>query len=101
MAKLTKADVEHIAKLSKLELTEKEKDKFAGQLSSILEYVNQLNEVKTVGVEETSQVTGLKNVFTEDQVIEDLLLPEQLSRNAPDFRNDSFVVPAVFGDERS
>jgi len=100
MAKLTKADVEHIAKLSKLELTEEEKNKFAGQLSNVLEYVDQLNEVDTVGVEETSQVTGLKNVYQKDQVEENTLTSEELQKNAPDFRNDSFVVPAVFDDER-
>jgi len=100
MAKLTKVDVEHIAKLSKLELTEEEKSKFAGQLSNVLEYVDQLNEVDTIGVEETSQVTGLRNVYQKDQVEENTLTSEELQKNAPDFRNDSFVVPAVFDDER-
>lgn len=60
---LTKADVEHVAKLAKLELTEAEIEKFLPQLSSIINFISELNEVDTDGVEPTSQTTGLKNVF--------------------------------------
>lgn len=65
---LTRAQVQHIAKLARLALTDAEVDKFTGQLTTILDYVAQLNEVDTDGVVPTSQVTGLKNVMREDVV---------------------------------
>ncbi|MCX6743839.1 MAG: Asp-tRNA(Asn)/Glu-tRNA(Gln) amidotransferase subunit GatC [Candidatus Parcubacteria bacterium] len=66
--KLSKLEVEKIAKLSRLELTNEEKDKFVGQLSAVLDYVGKLNEVNTDNVEMTAQVTGLENVYREDKV---------------------------------
>ena len=65
---LSREEVLHIAKLARLELTDKEIDTFSPQLSSILEYVDMLQEVDTEGVEETSQVTGLSHVFRKDEV---------------------------------
>ena len=65
---LKKDQVKHIAKLARLGLKDDEIEKFAVQLSSILEYVELLNEVNTDGIEPTSQVTGLKNVTRADKV---------------------------------
>ena len=65
---LNEDDVTHIAKLARLKLSKEEIGKFAGQLSDILKYVEQLNEVNTDDVEETSQVTGLKNVVQGDEI---------------------------------
>lgn len=65
---LTKKQVEHIAKLARLDLSEAEIAKFQTQLSGILDYVEQLNEVNTDNVEPTAQVTGLTNVKREDKV---------------------------------
>ncbi len=98
MSKLSKKDVEHIAKLSKLKLTDAEKEKYAGQLSSVIEYVEQLNEVDAEGVEPTSQVTGLENVYREDEVEESSIKHEDIAKNAPDFDGESFIVPGVFQD---
>lgn len=67
--KLTKDQVKHVAKLARLGLSEAEIEKFRTQLSGILDYVEQLNEVKTDGVEPTAQVTGLLNVMREDEVL--------------------------------
>lgn len=67
--KLSKEDVLKIAKLSRLELTDREVDTFAGQMSEVLNYVKKLDEVDTEGVVETSQVTGLVNVFRKDEII--------------------------------
>lgn len=66
--KLTKQEVEHIATLARLELTEKEKEKFATQLSSILGYVQNLQKVDLSKVEPTAQVTGLQNITRPDEV---------------------------------
>jgi len=98
MSKLSIKDVEHIAKLSKLKLNDIEKEKFANQLSGVIEYVEQLNEVNTEGVEPTSQSTGLENVFREDEVIDNRVSYEEIERNAPVFDDGSFIVPGVFNN---
>ncbi|MDD5623256.1 MAG: Asp-tRNA(Asn)/Glu-tRNA(Gln) amidotransferase subunit GatC [Candidatus Peribacteraceae bacterium] len=67
---LSPAQVRHIAKLARLEISDAEVEKYARELSAILDYVEKLKEVKTEGVEPTAQVTGQANVFRSD-VIED------------------------------
>ena len=96
MAKLSTSDVEHIATLSRLSLSEAEKKKFAGQLSNVLNYVDELNEVDTKGVEVTSQVTGLTNVAEADKKRGCEMNYDEIASNAPEFRDGSFVVPGVF-----
>ena len=68
--KLEIQDIEDIAELARLHLTQDEKARYAGQLSAVLDYVEMLNEVDTTGVEETCQVTGLEDVVREDVVVE-------------------------------
>lgn len=70
MAKISKDTVKHIAKLARIKLSEKDVEKFAGQLSSVFEYMEILEEVDTDGVAETSQVTGLENVTEKDEKVE-------------------------------
>lgn len=67
---IDKQTIEHIAKLSRLTLSEDEKELYTTQLQSIFAYVETLQEVDTEGVEPTSQVTGLKNVVFDDIVEE-------------------------------
>jgi len=73
-----------------------EKEKFAGQLSNVINYVEELNEVDTKGVDITAQVTGLANVTVKDEVKPGEMDYNNISNNAPEFRDGSFVVPAVF-----
>ncbi|MCF6276601.1 MAG: Asp-tRNA(Asn)/Glu-tRNA(Gln) amidotransferase subunit GatC [Candidatus Magasanikbacteria bacterium] len=68
--KLTKKEIEDVAKLARLNLTEQEKEKYAKQLSAVFGYVEMLNEVDTEGILETSQVTGLEDIIREDVVEE-------------------------------
>lgn len=96
MAKLNTEEVEHIAKLSRLALTPEDAEKYCEQLSSVLEYVGKLNEVNTEGVEPTANITGLKNVFREDVARESGISHDDIKKNAPEFRDGSFVVPGVF-----
>jgi len=102
MSKITKDEVTKIAKLARIELTDKEKEKFSGQLSEILNYVEQLNQTDTSKVSETSQVTGLTNVYREDVASELTQVDkdknknrEKLLNNAPDQQNDYIKVKAV------
>jgi aspartyl-tRNA(Asn)/glutamyl-tRNA(Gln) amidotransferase subunit C len=65
---LTEEQVRHVAKLARIDLADEEVKKFASQLSGVLDYMDILNEIDTEKVEETSQVTGLKNIMAEDEV---------------------------------
>lgn len=80
--KLSKNQVEHIANLSRIELTDDEKEKFQSQLSDILDYVEQLSEVNTEKASPLSQVTGLPNVFRPDKS-ESFGLEKELIEQAP------------------
>jgi len=64
---ITKKQVSHVAKLARLGLTKKEKEKFTEELSAILDFVNKLNEVKADKIKPTAQVTGLENVYRQDK----------------------------------
>ncbi len=66
--KLSKDQIQHIAKLARLDLTKDELKKYGDQLSSVLNYVDQLKEVDVADVEPTAQVTGLDNVWREDKI---------------------------------
>jgi aspartyl-tRNA(Asn)/glutamyl-tRNA(Gln) amidotransferase subunit C len=81
---LTYDDVRHIAKLSRLELSEEEVALYADQLTSILGYVDMLREVDTAGVEATAQATGLSNVLRPDELrTEPLAEPDALLATSP------------------
>ncbi|MCF7844999.1 MAG: Asp-tRNA(Asn)/Glu-tRNA(Gln) amidotransferase subunit GatC [Kiritimatiellales bacterium] len=80
---LSPDDVRHIAKLARLNIEDSEVDKFTRELSSILDYVDQLKEVDTSNVEPSEQVTGLTNGFREDEVIEKDASPEELLETSP------------------
>lgn len=69
MAEITREQVEHIAKLARIKLTDEEKEKLTGEMGSILAYISKLNEVNTEGVEPTAQVTGLENVYRKDEAM--------------------------------
>lgn len=96
--KLTKDQVKHVAKLANLPLTEEEEEKYAEQLSKVLEYVDQLNKVDTSDVEPTFNVSGLNNVFREDETSACLSQEEALS-NAPRKKDGMFETKGVFEEE--
>lgn len=94
---LTKDEVLHIARLACLELSEKEVQTYLVQLSDVLSYVEQLEELPTKDVEATAQVTGLTNVFREDEITPSLSQEDAL-RNAPEQYKGYFKVKSVFGE---
>ena len=94
---VTIKDVEHIAKLARLEFTEAEKEKFTHQLNQILAYIEKLNELDTTNVEPLSQVIELKNVFREDEV-KSSYPREDMLKNAPSKTEKFFKVPKVIGE---
>ena len=95
--KLTKDTVKKVAKLANLPITPDEGEVYANQLSAILEYVKQLNEVDTKGVEPTFNVTGLTNVTRDDQAEESL--PQAAALHNAVSKNGFFVTKGVFEEE--
>lgn len=97
--RITKDIVEHVARLARLEITETEKEAFTRQLSDILTYVEQLNELNTEGVEPTATVLGQTNVFRED-VARPSLPVEKALANAPETEDGFFVVPKIINEAK-
>lgn len=95
MAKLTKSDVLHVAKLSKLDLTSPEVEKFQSQLSEVLNYMDELNTLDTDRVLPTSQSTGLENVFRGDDHTNDCLARDIATTNASRSDSSYFVTKGV------
>ena len=94
--KLKKEEIEHIANLARLELTNEEIEKYGSQLSDVLSYFDQLQEVDTTGVLETAQVTGLKNAWREDEVrVWDDDERKASLEQAPDFEENQIKVKRV------
>ena len=93
---ITIKDVEHIAKLAKLEFSDAEKEKFTHQFNDILKYIEQLNSLDTSDVEPLSHVIELQNVFRED-IVRPSIPTEEALKNAPDKTEEHFKVPKVIG----
>jgi aspartyl-tRNA(Asn)/glutamyl-tRNA(Gln) amidotransferase subunit C len=98
VARITRQEVEHVARLARLELTEDEKERMTAQLDSILEYIGKLNELDTSGVEPTTTVIPMVSVMREDEVRPSLKLEDALA-NAPDRQDAFFRVPRIIEDE--
>lgn len=94
--RITKQQILHVAHLARLELDEAAIEKFAGQIGTVLEYVDQLQGVDTEGVKPTSHAISLTNAFREDE-LRDHLQTEKALANAPEKEDGSFVVPKVVG----
>jgi aspartyl-tRNA(Asn)/glutamyl-tRNA(Gln) amidotransferase subunit C len=91
---LSKEEVEHVALLARLELSDEEKEAYTHQLNAILDFVQQLDELETSGVEPTTHVLPLVNVMREDQVRPGLSSEEALA-GAPDQDKGHFRVPKI------
>jgi len=92
--KITEAEVRHIAHLSRLKPSDEEVARFSQQLSAILDYMEQLNEVDTADVPPTAHVLPIHNVFRPDEPRPGLT-PEAALANAPQREQSFFVVPKV------
>lgn len=94
---LSRTDVEKVALLARLRLSESELDTMTAQLAQIVGYVDQLAEVDTEGVEPMAHAVELANVFAEDSV-QPSLPREQALANAPRHNDRGYLVPAVLGE---
>ena len=91
---LSEKDVQYVAKLARLEVTDQEVAKYTQQLDNILEYVQQLNKLDTTAVEPLAHVLDLKNVTREDKPAPSLTQQEVLS-NGPEVQSGHFRVPKI------
>lgn len=91
---ITQQDVEKVAQLARLAVSQAEKETFAKQLTQVLAHVDTLNRYDTTGIEPTATVMGQTNVFREDLVRPSLSTDKALA-NAPMREADGFVVPKI------
>lgn len=87
-------DVRYVAKLARLKLQEEELDRYAGQLSTILNHINKISELDLAQVEPSSHIIKLVNVFREDEV-RPSVPREKLLANGPEVEDGAFRVPPI------
>jgi aspartyl-tRNA(Asn)/glutamyl-tRNA(Gln) amidotransferase subunit C len=91
---VSKKDVEHVAKLARLGLSEEEKELFTKQLSEILDFAKNLQKLDTKNIPPTSHAIPMKNVLREDKVIPCKNVNDIMA-NAPEKENNMFKVPRI------
>ncbi len=94
MTTISTSDIQHLASLSSLALADDEVDGLRQDLENIIGYIEQLGKLDTAGVEPTYQVTGLENVWREDEV-QPGISTEKLLELAPEKQNNQVKVPQV------
>jgi aspartyl-tRNA(Asn)/glutamyl-tRNA(Gln) amidotransferase subunit C len=92
--RISMKDVEHVARLSRLELSASEKERMRKELDGILSYIDKLRALDTRGVEPTSHAVPLTNVMRDDTEVASLPQDEMLA-NAPDRHGELFRVPKI------
>lgn len=95
MTQISRDDVLYLAQLSSLQLTDDEVDALQQDIGNILDYIKQLGELDTTGVEPTYQVTGLTNVWRNDEIDQSGVTHEQLLALASEQQDNSIKVPKV------
>jgi len=95
MTKISKEEVAKVAELARIELTNNESEAVTEKLSSVLSFVDILQSVDTEGIEPTSQVTGLTDVWRVDLVVDCRVSPQELLANAPMLQDGYIKVKKV------
>ncbi|HHY07143.1 MAG: Asp-tRNA(Asn)/Glu-tRNA(Gln) amidotransferase subunit GatC [Lawsonella sp.] len=94
---ITRNEVAHLAKLSRLTLADDELDELAGQIKEILSYVTAVRDLDTEGVDPMSHPVAIRNVAHED-VIEPCLTQEEVLSQAPEVEDGRIVIPQILGE---
>lgn len=95
MSTITNDDVRHLAQLSSLQMPDAEVESLRAGIEKIINYINQLDELDTDGVEPTYQVTGLQNVWRDDEIIDSSVSRQQLLSLAAEQSDNCVKVPKV------
>lgn len=95
MSTITNDDVRHLALLSSLQMSDAEAESLRADIEKIINYINQLDELDTDGVEPTYQVTGLQNVWRDDEIIDSSVSRQQLLALAAEQSDNCVKVPKV------
>ncbi len=95
MSTITNDDVRHLAQLSSLQMSDAEVELLRADIEKIINYINQLDELDTDGVEPTYQVTGLQNVWRDDEIIDSSVSRQQLLALAAEQSDNCVKVPKV------
>ena len=95
--RISAAEVAHVARLARLQLTDDELERFTGQLGAVLEHARDVEALDTTGVPPTAHPLPLVNVLREDVLVPCLDRDEVLAE-APDVEDDRFRVPRILGD---
>lgn len=95
MSTITNDDVCHLAQLSSLQMSDAEIESLRADIEKIINYINQLDELDTDGVEPTYQVTGLQNVWRDDEIIDSSVSRQQLLALAAEQSDNCVKVPKV------
>ena len=91
---IKKEDIEHIAKLSMLNLSETEIEKYRASMEEIVGFDNKINELDTDGIEESAFASNMCNVFRKDEVKESFDRDELL-KNAPSSNGEAYSLPSM------
>ena len=95
MSTITNDDVRHLAQLSSFQMSDAEVESLRADIEKIINYINQLDELDTDGVEPTYQVTGLQNVWRDDEIIDSSVSRRQLLALAAEQSDNCVKVPKV------
>ena len=87
-------DIEHLAKLARLKLTDAEKELFSKQMGTVIKYIEKLSELDTKNVEPTAHVLGLHNVFRDDAVKKPLTVQDPIN-DSPAHSKGHYEVPKI------
>lgn len=98
MSDITRNQIEHLAQLAHINLTEAELERVSGELDAILNSVSKVQEVATEDVPATSHPIALSNVFRDD-VVRGVLTQDHVLASAPDTEKGQFKVPAILERE--
>ena len=97
MADLAREDILKLAALARLDLSDSEVTEYSQELTAILHYVEQLQNVDVDGLQPTHQVTGLTNVMREDEIVDYGYSPKDLLSNVPAVEGDQIKVRRMIG----
>lgn len=95
MTNITTNDVRHLAQLSSLQLTDAESEGLRENITNVLDYITQLSDLDTAGVEPTYQVTGLQNIWRDDTIKRHEADRTTLLELAPEVQDNQVKIPKV------